>query len=45
LSSRATMVLRSVPAVKSTLIKSRCGNDTPPGMPEGRSVIELRAES
>jgi hypothetical protein len=39
------MFRRSVPAVKSTLIKSRCGSDTPPGMPDGRSVIELREES
>ena len=39
------MFLRSVTAVKSTLIKSRCGSDIPPAIPDDRSVIELREES
>jgi hypothetical protein len=39
------MFLRSVPDVKSTLIKARCGSDTPPAIPDDKSVIELREES
>src|SRR5271169_2429845 len=45
LSSRATMSRRSVPEVKSTLIKSRCGNDSPPRTPDDTSVIDNREES
>jgi len=34
-----------VPEVKSTLIKSRCGSDIPPTIPDDKSVIELREGS